>query len=155
MRIGLGYDVHPLVSGRSLILGGIEIPFELGLLGHSDADVLTHAACDALLGAAGLGDIGQHFPDHRSEYKDIYSIELLKASYAVVSREGFDLINLDAVVVAQAPKLSPYRLAMQERMAEALNCQVNQVNIKATTSEGLGFAGEGKGIAAKCIVLIE
>ena len=155
MRIGIGYDVHRLVPGRKLILGGISIPYEFGLLGHSDADVLTHAACDALLGAAGLGDLGQHFPDSRPEYKGICSLELLKASYDMIRAEGFEFINMDAVVIAQAPTLSPFRTAMQASIAAVMDCEARQINIKATTTEGLGFTGEGKGIAAQCIVLIE
>jgi 2-C-methyl-D-erythritol 2,4-cyclodiphosphate synthase len=154
MRIGFGYDVHRLAVGRPLILGGVSIPFDKGLLGHSDADVLVHAACDALLGAAGLGDLGQHFPDTEAAYKDVYSIELLKASYAMVRTKGYHLVNLDAVIIAQAPKMAPHREAMEQTMADALDCAKDRINVKATTTEGLGFCGTGEGIAAKCMVLI-
>ena len=154
MRIGFGYDVHRLERGRRLVLGGVRIPFEKGLLGHSDADVLVHAACDALLGAAGLGDLGQHFPDNAEIYKDIYSIELLKRSNEMVRKEGFRLVNLDATVMAQAPKLQPYRKEMERTMADALEVPEGLVNIKATTTECLGFIGAGDGMAAQCAVLI-
>lgn len=155
MRVGLGYDAHRLVTGRPLFLGGVQIPFDKGLLGHSDADVLVHAACDALLGAVGLEDLGRHYPDHKPEYKNIYSIKLLKLSYQMVQRRGYRLVNLDAVVIAQAPKISPHREAMQRTMAKAMNCGEDRINIKATTTEGLGFAGTGDGIAAQCIVLLD
>ncbi len=153
-RIGMGYDVHRLVAGRPLVLGGITIPFEKGLAGHSDADVLVHAACDAVLGAAGLGDIGQHFPDHDPSYKNIFSIELLRRCTAMLQARHYELINLDATVFAQAPKLAPHRAAMQQAMARALDCREAQVNIKATTTEGLGPIGREEGMAAMCIVLI-
>jgi 2-C-methyl-D-erythritol 2,4-cyclodiphosphate synthase len=155
MRIGLGYDVHRLIRGRPLILGGIQIPFERGLLGHSDADVLVHAACDALLGAAGLGDLGCHFPDSCEEYKDIYSIKLLERCAQMVSEQGFKVVNLDAVILAHAPKLMPYRIEMEMTMARALNVSANCINIKATTTEGLGLIGRQEGMAAQCVVLID
>lgn len=155
MRIGNGYDVHRLVAGRPLVLGGVEIPFERGLLGHSDADVLTHAVCDAVLGALGMGDLGGHFPDSSCEFKDIHSIELLKKCRRMMKAKGFKLVNLDAVVLAQAPRLQPYRKQMELQLAEALESPVEQVNVKATTTEGLGFVGRGEGMAAQCVVLIE
>jgi 2-C-methyl-D-erythritol 2,4-cyclodiphosphate synthase len=155
MRIGLGYDVHRLVDGRRLILGGVDIPFEKGLLGHSDADVLTHAVCDALLGAAALGDIGQHFPDTDTKYKGIDSIELLKHCLRLVRAEGYTLVNLDATVMAQAPKLSPHKERMRQTLAAALECNIAQISVKATTTERLGYIGAGEGIAAMCVVLIE
>jgi len=154
-RVGLGYDIHRLVPGRKLILGGIPIPYEKGLLGHSDADVLLHAACDALLGAAGMGDIGEHFPDTDPEYKDACSIDLLVTTYRRIQARGLELINLDATVFAQAPKLSPYKEKMARRMAESLDVDKTRINIKATTTEGLGTIGQGAGIAAMCVVLLE
>jgi len=154
MRIGTGYDVHRLVAGRPLVLGGVTIPFEKGLLGHSDADVLVHAACDALLGAAGLADIGHHFPDSDARYKNIYSIELLRRTYELVRERGYLLINMDATVFAQAPKLAPHREAMQQTMARAMGVSTDQINIKATTTEGLGQVGAGEGMAAMCVALI-
>jgi 2-C-methyl-D-erythritol 2,4-cyclodiphosphate synthase len=154
-RVGLGYDIHRLVAGRKLILGGIEIPFEKGLLGHSDADVLLHAACDALLGAAGMGDIGEHFPDTDPQYKDACSIDLLNTTYRLVRQRGLSLVNLDATVFAQAPKLSPFKTQMAMRMADCLGVDYSRINIKATTTEGLGNIGQGAGIAAMCVVLLE
>jgi 2-C-methyl-D-erythritol 2,4-cyclodiphosphate synthase len=154
-RIGMGYDVHPLVPGRLLVLGGITIPFEKGLMGHSDADVLVHAACDALLGAAGLGDIGQHFPDTDPSFKDIYSIELLRRCTAMIRDKHFKIVNLDATLFAQAPRIAPYRDDMRKAMAAALDCATEQINIKATTTEELGNIGKGEGMAAMCIALIE
>lgn len=154
MRVGTGYDVHRLVPGRKLILGGVEIPFEKGLLGHSDADVVLHAVCDALLGAAGLEDIGAHFPDSDAYYKDISSMKLLERTRDKLSACGFMIQNLDATVFAEAPKISPYRAAMRERIAKTLKLAVEDVNIKATTTEGLGYIGKGEGIAAMCTVLI-
>ena len=154
MKIGLGYDVHALVPNRPLILGGIEIPYKMGLEGHSDADVLVHAVCDALLGAGGMGDIGDHFPDQAPCYKDADSIELLKQTWEWVSRDHPALINLDATVFAEAPKLSPYKPAMREKLSSALAVSPDCINIKATTTEGLGFIGAGRGIAAMCIVLL-
>ena len=155
MRIGHGYDVHRLVEGRRLILGGVEIPFEKGLDGHSDADVLTHAVMDALLGAAALGDIGKRFPDNDDRYLGADSIELLKAVAAVLTEHGWRLGNLDATVIAQRPKLAPYIDAMCARIAAALGTDVSAVSIKATTEERLGFTGDGSGIAAHAVCLIE
>ena len=154
-RIGLGYDVHRLVTDRKLILGGETIPFEKGLLGHSDADVLVHAACDALLGAAGLGDIGDHFPDTDARYLDVYSIDLLATVYRRVRDCGLVLANLDATVFAQAPRLSPYKSRMTMRMADCMSVDRRRINIKATTTEGLGAIGNGDGIAAMCVVLLQ
>ena len=154
MRIGLGYDVHRLVTGRPLVLGGITIPFEKGLKGHSDADVLVHAACDALLGAAGEGDIGQHFPDTDPRYQGIYSIRLLESTLSVLRAKGFSVVNLDAIVFAEAPKLQAHRDEMQSNMARAMGIDPQRVNVKATTTEGLGHIGRGDGIAAMCIALL-
>ncbi len=154
MRIGMGYDVHKLVSGRKLVLGGIEIPFEKGLLGHSDADVLVHALCDAILGAAGLGDIGMHFPDTDPEFKNIYSMKLLARTYEMIKSNGFSIMNVDCTVLAEAPKLLPYKDAMREKIAQTIHSAPECVNIKATTTEGLGIIGEGQGIGAMCIALI-
>ena len=155
MRIGMGHDVHRLVPGRNLVLGGVTIPFELGLLGHSDADVLVHAICDALLGAAGLGDIGHHFPDSDPEFKDIYSIKLLERVHRALRDKGFTLVNIDATVFAQKPKLAPYRDAMRETLAHALDVEPLKINIKATTTEGLGMVGQGEGMVATAVALIE
>ena len=155
MRIGHGYDVHRLAEGRRLILGGVEIPYEKGLDGHSDADVLTHAVMDALLGAAALGDIGKRFPDNDDRYLGADSIELLKAVSAVLTEHGWRLGNLDATVIAQRPKLAPYIDAMCARIAAALGTGVSAVSIKATTEEHLGFTGDGSGIAAHAVCLIE
>lgn len=155
MRIGCGYDVHRLIDGRPLILGGVDIPFDKGLLGHSDADVLTHAACDAVLGALGLGDLGLHFPDSSEEYRDVYSIHLLERCGRMMIDRGFKLVNLDATVFAQAPKLRPYREDMERYLADALRAPAECVNVKATTTEGLGFVGREEGMAAQCVVLIE
>ena len=155
MRIGMGYDVHRLVEGRKLVLGGVTIPFEKGLLGHSDADVLVHAVCDALLGAAGLGDIGLHFPDTDSEYKDVASIKFLAKTYELISGKGFSIMNLDSTIFADAPKLSPYRDAMQKNISRTIEIEQNRVNIKATTFEGLGMIGKGEGIGAMCVALID
>ena len=155
MRIGHGYDVHRLVEGRKLILGGVEIPFEKGLDGHSDADVLTHAVMDALLGAAALGDIGKRFPDNDVRYLGADSIELLKTVSAVLTEHGWRLGNLDATVIAQRPKLAPYIDAMRARIAAALGADVSAVSVKATTEERLGFTGDGSGIAAHAVCLIE
>jgi len=155
MRIGIGYDVHQLVNGRKLVLGGVAIPFEKGLFGHSDADVLIHAVCDALLGAAGLGDIGLHFPDTDPEYKDISSIKILVKTYELVSSKNFKIINLDSTIFADAPKISPYREAMQKNIARTIEIEPECVNVKATTLEGLGMIGKGEGIGAMCVVLIQ
>lgn len=155
MRVGMGYDVHKLVEGRKLILGGVEIPYEKGLLGHSDADVLVHAIMDALLGAAALGDIGLHFPDTDSEYSGISSIELLKRVAMFLEDNQYLIENIDATIIAQRPKMRPYIEAMRTCVAEALGLEVNQVNIKATTEEGLGFTGSGEGISAQAICALE
>ncbi|MES0445157.1 MAG: 2-C-methyl-D-erythritol 2,4-cyclodiphosphate synthase [Desulfobacterales bacterium] len=155
MRIGMGYDVHRLVEGRKLVLGGVTIPFEKGLLGHSDADVLVHAVCDALLGAAGLGDIGLHFPDTDSEYKDVASIKILAKTYELISAKGFSIMNLDSTIFADAPKLSPYRDAMQKNISRTIEIEQDRVNVKATTFEGLGMIGKGEGIGAMCVALID
>ena len=155
LRIGHGYDVHRLTEGRALILGGVEIPYEKGLLGHSDADVLTHAGMDALLGAAALGDIGKLFPDSDAAYKGISSIELLKRVKARLAEAGFEAVNLDATILAQAPKLAPYRDEMRGNIACALDIPVSRVSVKATTEEGLGFTGSGEGIAAHAVALLE
>ena len=155
LRIGHGYDVHRLTEGRALILGGVEIPYEKGLLGHSDADVLTHAVMDALLGAAALGDIGKLFPDSDAAYKGISSIELLKRVKARLSEAGFEAVNLDATILAQAPKFAPYRDEMRGNIACALDIPVSRVSVKATTEEGLGFTGSGEGIAAHAVALLE
>ncbi len=154
MRVGSGYDIHRLTQGRKLVLGGVVIPFEKGLLGHSDADVLLHAVCDALLGAAGLGDIGQHFPDTEPRYKDISSMELMGLTFKMVSEKGFHVHNVDATVLAEAPKLDPYRSAMQSNIAGALEMEPGSVNVKATTMEGLGAIGKGEAIAATCVVTL-
>ena len=151
----MGYDVHKLILGRKLILGGVTIPFEKGLLGHSDADVLVHSICDALLGAVALGDIGLHFPDTEPKFKDISSIKLLEKTYKMVYEKGFNLKNLDSTVFAQEPKISPFREKMQKNIARAMNVNTNCINIKATTTEGLGMFGRGEGIGAMSVVLIE
>lgn len=155
MRIGHGYDVHRLVEGRKLILGGVEVPHTLGLLGHSDADVLTHAVMDALLGALALGDIGKHFPDTDPRYAGADSIALLRHVAALVHEQGYRLGNLDATVLAQAPKLAPHIAQMRENLAAAIGCEASRVSVKATTEEGLGFTGQKQGIAAHCVCLLE
>jgi 2-C-methyl-D-erythritol 2,4-cyclodiphosphate synthase len=155
MRIGHGYDVHRLVEGRKLILGGVEIPWEKGLLGHSDADVLTHALMDALLGAAALGDIGHLFPDRDPAYEGADSIELLREVTRLLDAEGWRLGNADVTVIAQRPKLAPHIPQMRRVMAEAMGVGIERVSVKATTEEGLGFSGEGLGIAAHAVALIE
>ncbi len=155
MRIGHGYDVHRLVSGRPLIIGGVSIPFELGLLGHSDADVLIHAVCDALLGAAALGDIGKHFPDTDSAYKDIDSRLLLRKTAELIKEKGFNTVNVDITVIAQRPKLAFYIPEMKKNISSDLNAAPDCINIKATTEEGLGFTGSGEGIAAHAVCLID
>lgn len=148
---GIGYDSHRLVSGRKLILGGVEIPSDLGLDGHSDADVLTHALIDALLGAAGLGDIGEHFPDSDPRYRDADSIELLQTVLPRVIAQGLELVNVDATVVMERPRLGPHREAIRESLAVALGLAIQRVNVKATTGEGIGFVGRGEGVAALAI----
>ena len=154
MRIGSGYDVHKLVEGRKLILGGVDIPYEKGLLGHSDADVLIHAIMDAVLGAAALGDIGKHFPDNDDAYKGISSILLLKKVAEIIKKEGYEIGNIDSTIIAQRPKLAAFIPQMRENIANALEISVSQVNVKATTEEGLGFTGEGLGIASQAVCLL-
>ena len=151
MRVGMGYDVHRLVEDRKLILGGVEIPYEKGLLGHSDADVLLHAIMDALLGAAGLGDIGKHFPDSDEKYKGISSIKLLEHVGKLLEENMYIINNIDATIIAQRPKVGPYRNEMVKNIAKALNIEENLVNVKATTEEGLGFTGSGEGISSQAI----
>lgn len=155
MRVGMGYDVHKLVEDRKLILGGVEIPYEKGLLGHSDADVLLHAIMDALLGAAALGDIGKHFPDTDEKYKGISSIRLLEHVAELLEAQGFIVENIDATIIAQRPKMRPYIEQMRENIAKALRIEQNQINVKATTEEGLGFTGSGEGISSQAICLLE
>ena len=151
MRVGMGYDVHKLVEGRDLILGGVKIPHTLGLLGHSDADVLLHAIMDALLGAAALGDIGKHFPDTDSKYKGISSIKLLEHVADLISEKGYVVENIDATIIAQKPKMRPYIEEMEKNIAKALGIDVSQINVKATTEEGLGFTGTEQGISSQAI----
>jgi 2-C-methyl-D-erythritol 2,4-cyclodiphosphate synthase len=155
MLVGLGYDSHRLAPGRRLILGGVEIPAEVGLDGHSDADVLTHAVIDAVLGAAGLGDIGEHFPDTDERWRDADSIQLLQAAMAMIERRQLVVVNLDATVVLEAPKISPYREAIRGSLAEALWLEPARVNVKASTGEGIGFIGRGEGAAALTIVSLQ
>ena len=155
MRIGHGYDVHRLVSDRKLILGGVDIPYEKGLLGHSDADVLLHAISDAILGAVGLGDIGKHFPDTDPAYKGADSIKLLEHVMSLADQKGYHIGNLDATVIAQRPKLAPFIPQMREKIASALNADAERINVKATTTEELGFCGRGEGIASHAVVLLE
>ncbi len=154
MRIGTGYDVHRLVPDRKLIIGGVDIPYELGLLGHSDADVLLHAIMDALLGAAALGDIGRHFPDSSDEYKGISSLVLMERVAGILSDNNYVIENIDSTIIAQKPKMLPHIQTMRENIASALGISVNQVNVKATTEEGLGFTGAGEGIAAQASALL-
>ena len=155
MRIGQGFDVHALVPGRKLIIGGVEIPFERGLLGHSDADVLLHAVADALLGAAGLGDIGRHFPDSDARFKDADSRQLLREAARLIDRAGYRVVNVDATVIARAPRMAPHVAAMAANIAADLGIEAGCVNIKAKTTESLGFTGRGEGIAAQAVALIE
>ncbi len=155
MRIGIGYDVHSLQTGRKLVLGGVHIPFDRGLLGHSDADVLLHAICDALLGAAALGDIGQHFPDTDPAYKNIESLLLLSQVNLRLAEAGYRVKNIDSTIIAQEPRLSPYLEAMKNNIASELGISPTRVNVKATTSEKLGFEGRGEGISAQAIALID
>ena len=155
LRIGHGYDVHRLVEGRRLIIGGVDIPWEKGLLGHSDADVLIHAVMDALTGAARLGDIGKLFPDTDPAYDGISSVKLLSHVGKLLKEKGFAVVNIDCVLLAQAPKVGPYRAQMAENMAAALGVDTEQINVKATTEEGLGFTGDGSGMAAHAVVLLE
>ncbi len=154
MRIGTGYDVHKLVPGRKLILGGVTVPYELGLDGHSDADVITHAIMDALLGAAALGDIGQHFPDNDPAYKGADSIKLLQEVGHILEREGYKIGNIDSTIIAQKPKLMNFLPEMRKNVADALNIDINQVSIKATTEEHLGFTGRGEGISSQAVALL-
>ena len=154
MRVGMGYDVHRLVEDRKLIIGGVEIPYEKGLLGHSDADVLLHAIMDALLGAAALGDIGKHFPDNDDRYKGISSLELLRQVGKLLDEKNYVIENIDATIIAQAPKMRPHIDTMRENIAKALLIDVGQVNVKATTEEGLGFTGSGEGISSQAICLV-
>ena len=155
MRVGMGYDVHKLTEGRDLILGGVTIPWEKGLLGHSDADVLIHAVMDALLGAAALGDIGRHFPDTDPAYKGISSLKLLEHVMCLLKRNGFSVGNVDAVIIAQKPKMAPHIPQMRKNLAEAMGIPEGRVNVKATTEEGLGFTGRGEGIASQAVCLLE
>ena len=154
MRIGMGYDVHKLVEGRDLIIGGVKIPYEKGLLGHSDADVLLHAITDALFGAAAMGDIGKHFPDTDPAYKGADSLVLLQKAGEMLREEGFLIENIDATIIAQAPKMRPYIDTMRENIARVLELDVRQVNVKATTEEGLGFTGSGEGISSQAICML-
>ena len=154
MKIGLGYDVHQLKENRKLIIGGVEIPFEKGLLGHSDADVLVHAIMDSILGALGLGDIGKHFPDTDKEYKDISSLILLERVYSIMIESKYRIGNIDTIIVAQRPKMAPYIEQMREKISKVLNTSISNINIKATTTEKLGFEGKEEGIAAHSICLL-
>ena len=155
MRVGIGYDVHKLVEGRKLILGGVEIPYSKGLLGHSDADVLIHAIMDALLGALSLGDIGKHFPDNDNSYKGISSVLLLEKVCEIIKNKGFVISNIDSVIIAQSPKLAPYIEQMRIIIAKSLCANVDDISVKATTTERLGFEGNGEGISAQAICLLE
>ncbi|WP_438348948.1 2-C-methyl-D-erythritol 2,4-cyclodiphosphate synthase [Paenibacillus sp. FA6] len=154
IRVGQGFDVHQLVEGRPCIIGGVTIPYELGLVGHSDADVLLHAVTDAILGALGLGDIGKHFPDTDPRYKDADSLKLLEEVWALATEKGYQLGNIDSTIIAQKPKMAPYIPQITEVIAKALDADVTQVNVKATTTEQLGFVGRGEGIAAQSIVCL-
>ena len=155
MRIGLGYDVHRLVEGRDLIIGGVKIPYEKGLLGHSDADVLLHAIMDSLLGASALGDIGKHFPDTDEKFKGISSIKLLEEVGKLLLSNGYSINNIDSSIIAQKPKMAPFIQQMRENIANALNIDLMQINVKATTEEGLGFTGNGEGTSSQSICLLE
>lgn len=155
MRIGHGYDVHRLVEGRKLIMGGVDIPYEKGLLGHSDADVLLHAIADALLGALGMGDIGKHFPDTDPAFKGADSMKLLEHVIGLIRAKGYCVGNLDATIIAQRPKMAPHIQTMRENVARACGAEVDRINVKATTEEGLGFTGTGEGISAHAVVLLE
>lgn len=155
VRIGHGYDVHRLIEGRKLILGGVEIPYEKGLLGHSDADVLVHAIMDSMLGALALGDIGRHFPDDDPEYEGSDSIVLLKKVSEIIGEQGFCVGNIDSTVVCQSPKLAPYIEKMRENIAAAVGCEISRVSVKATTEERLGFTGSGEGISAHAVCILE
>lgn len=155
MRVGIGYDVHKLVEDRDLIIGGVKIPYEKGLLGHSDADVLLHAISDAILGAAALGDIGLHFPDTDERFKGADSLKLLNETGKLIKAEGYSVVNIDATIIAQAPKMRPHIDSMRKNIADALEIDINQVNVKASTEEGLGFTGTGLGIASNAIAMID
>ena len=155
MRIGNGYDVHKLCENRDLIIGGVKIPFEKGLLGHSDADVLLHAVCDALLGAAALGDIGKHFPDNSDEFKGIDSRILLRKVVELLDENSYKISNIDSTIIAQKPKMAPFIEQMRKNIADDCGLSINQVNVKATTEEGLGFTGSGEGISAAAVCIIE
>jgi 2-C-methyl-D-erythritol 2,4-cyclodiphosphate synthase len=155
LRIGHGYDAHRLTDGRKLVLGGVEVPFPLGLLGHSDADVLVHAICDAILGALGAGDIGRHFPDSDPQYKGISSLKLLREVMVLAAESGYGLANLDATIIAQRPRLAPFIREMVDNIAEVCRSDPGRVNVKATTTEGLGFEGRGEGISAHAMVLLQ
>lgn len=155
MRIGNGYDVHKLCENRDLIIGGVKIPFEKGLLGHSDADVLLHAVCDALLGAAALGDIGKHFPDNSDEFKGIDSRILLRKVVELLDANSYKISNIDSTIIAQKPKMAPFIEQMRKNIADDCGLSINQVNVKATTEEGLGFTGSGEGISASAVCIIE
>lgn len=155
MRVGIGYDVHKLVEDRDLIIGGVKIPYEKGLLGHSDADVLLHAISDAILGAAALGDIGLHFPDTDERFKGAGSLKLLNETGKLIKAEGYSVVNIDATIIAQAPKMRPHIDSMRKNIADALEIDINQVNVKASTEEGLGFTGAGLGIASNAIAMID
>lgn len=155
MRIGSGYDVHKLTENRNLIIGGVKIPFEKGLLGHSDADVLLHAICDALLGAAALGDIGKHYPDNQDQFKNIDSRILLRDVAKKIGDAGYNISNIDSTIIAQKPKMAPYIEQMCKNIADDCNISTKQVNVKATTEEGLGFTGEGRGISAFAVCILE
>jgi 2-C-methyl-D-erythritol 2,4-cyclodiphosphate synthase len=155
MRIGIGYDVHPFKAGKKLVLGGVEIEYEKGLDGHSDADVLVHSIMDAILGAAGMEDIGIHFPDSDNQYKNISSLKLLKIVYEKIKSKGFSIINIDSVLILEKPRVSPYFMKMKEKISETIGINKDFINIKATTNEGLGFCGRGEGAAAQSVALIE
>lgn len=155
IRVGIGYDVHKLVENRKLIIGGVDIPYEKGLLGHSDSDVLIHAIMDSIIGACKKGDIGKLFPDNNPEFKDISSIELLKRVYQFIKSDDYKIINIDSVIVAQKPKMAPYIESMEKNISECLNIPVDSVSVKATTEEELGFTGRKEGIAAKAVCLVE
>ncbi len=155
MRVGMGYDVHRLVSGRDLIIGGVKIPYEYGLDGHSDADVLAHAITDSILGAAALGDIGVHFPDTDPEFKDADSLKLMRAAVDLIRSNGYEIENIDSCIIAQAPKMRPYIDDMREKISAATGLCKDKINIKATTEEGLGFTGSGEGISAQAVSLLQ
>jgi len=154
MRIGQSIDIHQLVAGRKLVLGGVEIPYELGLKGHSDADVLLHAIIESIIGAMGLGDIGKHFPDTDPKYKGISSMILLEHTYQLMEKEGYEIGNIDSIIMCEQPKMAPHIMKMRENVARVLHCEITQVNIKATRGEKLGFVGRGEGIVSQSVVLL-